>query len=54
MKKIAGVAANIMLLSTSFALAQSNPNQGATSGSQANEIQREQSFPGNPGNPGPR
>jgi hypothetical protein len=54
MKKIAGIAAIVMLLSTSLVFAQANPNQGATTGSQSNEQQREQSVPGNPNNPGPR
>jgi hypothetical protein len=54
MKKISAIAVIIMALSTDFALAQANPNQGATTGSQTNERQREQSVPGNPNNPGPR
>jgi len=54
MKKIAAIAAIVMALSTNFALAQANPNQGATTGSQSNEQQREHSVPGNPNNPGPR
>src|ERR1700737_704215 len=54
MKKIAGIAAIVMLLSTNFVFAQANPNQGATTGSQSNEQQRERSVPGNPNNPGPR
>jgi hypothetical protein len=54
MKKIAAIAAIAMALSTSLAFAQANPNQGATTGSQSNEQQREHSVPGNPNNPGPR
>jgi hypothetical protein len=57
MKKIAAIAAIaaiVMALSTNFALAQANPNQGATTGSQSNEQQRQNSVPGNPNNPGPR
>jgi hypothetical protein len=54
MNKISAIAAIIMALSTNFALAQANPNQGATTGSQSNEQQRENSVPGNPSNPGPR
>jgi hypothetical protein len=54
MKKIAAIAAIAMALSTNFALAQANPNQGATTGSQTNEQQRQNSVPGNPNNPGPR
>jgi hypothetical protein len=54
MKKIAGIAAILMLLSTNLVFAQANPNQGATSSSQSNEQQRERSVPGNPNNPGPR
>jgi hypothetical protein len=54
MKKIAGIAAIVMVLSTNFVFAQANPNQGATTGSQSNEQQRERSVPGNPNNPGPR
>ena len=54
MKKIAGIAAIVMLISTNFVFAQANPNQGATTGSQSNEQQRERSVPGNPNNPGPR
>ena len=54
MKKIASIAAGLMLLSTNLVFAQANPNQGATSGSQSNEQQREQSIPGNPNNPSPR
>ena len=53
-KIISAIAAIIMVLSTNFALAQANPNQGATTGSQTNERQRENSVPGNPSNPGPR
>jgi hypothetical protein len=34
MKKIAGIAAILMLLSTNLVFAQANPNQGATSSSQ--------------------
>ena len=33
MKKIAGIAAILMLLSTNLVFAQANPNQGATSSS---------------------
>jgi hypothetical protein len=54
MKKIAAIAAVVMALSTSFAFAQANPNQGATTGTQSNEQQRQGSQPGNPNNPGPR
>jgi hypothetical protein len=54
MKNISAITAIIMVLSTNFALAQANPNQGATTGSQSNEQQREYSVPGNPSNPGPR
>jgi hypothetical protein len=53
MKKIAAIAF-IMALGTNFALAQANPNQGATTGSEANKEQMQQSTPGNPNNPGPR
>jgi hypothetical protein len=54
MKKIASMAAIIMVLSTSFAFAQSNPNQTTTTGSAASEWARQHSVPGNPNNPSPR
>jgi len=53
MKKIAAIAF-ILSLGTNLALAQANPNQGATTGSEANREQMQQSTPGNPNNPGPR
>jgi hypothetical protein len=53
MRKI-GLTAIILALSTNFVLAQANPNQGATTGSEANKEQLKQSTPGNPNNPAPR
>jgi len=53
MKKIAAIAFTLAL-GTNFALAQANPNQGATTGSEANKEQLQRSTPGNPNNPGPR
>jgi hypothetical protein len=44
-KKIARIAPLIMLLSTNLVFAQASLNQRATSGSQSNETQREQSVP---------
>jgi hypothetical protein len=54
MQKTLGVAAILVVLGTNMALAQSNPNQGATTGSPANQEQRQNSTTGNPANPGPR
>jgi hypothetical protein len=55
MKKIAGIAAMLMVLSTSLAFAQANPNGGVTTGSPSTESEtHSQTAPGagNPNTPG--
>jgi hypothetical protein len=51
LKKIASMAAIIMVLSTSFALAQSNPNMEKMTGTAASQWAWRHSVTGNPNNP---
>ena len=53
MKKIAGMAAIITVLGTSFALAQSNPNLEKITGTVASQWAWQHSVTGNPNNPSP-
>jgi type IV secretory pathway VirB2 component (pilin) len=54
MKQTLAIASLILALSANLAAAQSNPNQGVTTGTNSNTQQLQGSQAGNPNNPGPR
>jgi hypothetical protein len=54
MKGTLAILSVVIALSPTIAFGQANPNQGVTTGTESNRVQRDRSVPGNPANPGPR